>query len=83
MAHRLSFRPSLTLKGRKFFGPLRGAAGKPVHPPLTDIPSAAYMFAAEHPEVLTYWGRKVADYDRWLAGMRRLQDRIVGPAGQQ
>ena len=29
MAHRLTFRPSLTLKGRKFFGPLRGWAGKP------------------------------------------------------
>jgi hypothetical protein len=28
--------------------------------------------------VLTYWGRKVTDYDRWLAGMRRLQSRIVG-----
>ena len=32
-----------------------------------------------HPEVLTYWGRKVADYDRWLAGMRKLQARVVGP----
>jgi NAD(P)-dependent dehydrogenase (short-subunit alcohol dehydrogenase family) len=26
-----------------------------------------------HPEVLTYFQRKAADYDRWLAGMRRLQ----------
>lgn len=26
-----------------------------------------------HPEVLTYWQRKTADTDRWLAGMRRLQ----------
>jgi NAD(P)-dependent dehydrogenase (short-subunit alcohol dehydrogenase family) len=31
---------------------------------------------APHPEVLTYWGRKVSDYDRWLAGMRRLQARM-------
>jgi NAD(P)-dependent dehydrogenase (short-subunit alcohol dehydrogenase family) len=31
-----------------------------------------------HPEVLTYLQRKTADYDRWLAGMRRLQARIVG-----
>jgi uncharacterized membrane protein len=46
MAKRLTFRPALTLKGRKFFGPLRGWAGKPLHPPLTDIPIAAYMFAA-------------------------------------
>ncbi|HTU84680.1 MAG TPA: SDR family oxidoreductase [Solirubrobacteraceae bacterium] len=27
-----------------------------------------------HPEVLTFFQRKATDYDRWLAGMRRLQD---------
>ena len=26
-----------------------------------------------HPEVLEYFRRKAADYDRWLRGMRRLQ----------
>ena len=26
-----------------------------------------------HPEVLTFFQRKASDYDRWLAGMRRLQ----------
>jgi NAD(P)-dependent dehydrogenase (short-subunit alcohol dehydrogenase family) len=26
-----------------------------------------------HPEVLTYFQRKAADYDRWVAGMRRLR----------
>lgn len=31
-----------------------------------------------HPEVLDYWGRKVDDYDRWLAGMRKLQARTQG-----
>jgi len=31
-----------------------------------------------HPEVLTYWQRKTADYDRWLAGMRRFQARVMG-----
>jgi NAD(P)-dependent dehydrogenase (short-subunit alcohol dehydrogenase family) len=30
-----------------------------------------------HPEVLTYLQRKTADYDRWLAGMRRLQARFL------
>lgn len=40
-----SFRPSLTMSGRENRGP-RGLAGKPLHPPLTDIPVAAYMFAA-------------------------------------
>lgn len=29
-----------------------------------------------HPEVLTYMRRKTDDYDRWLGGMRRLQDRF-------
>ena len=42
---RFSFRPSLVLKGRTFKG-LRGYAGKPFHPPLTDVPVTAYMFAA-------------------------------------
>src|SRR4051812_21781866 len=32
-----------------------------------------------HPEVLTYFQRKGSDYDRWLAGMRRLQA-MVGAA---
>ncbi|MEA2397573.1 MAG: hypothetical protein QOK25_1129 [Thermoleophilaceae bacterium] len=31
-----------------------------------------------HPEVLDFFQRKGADYDRWLAGMRRLQARITG-----
>jgi uncharacterized membrane protein len=42
---RFSFKPSLVLKGRTFKG-LRGYAGKPFHPPLTDVPVTAYMFAA-------------------------------------
>jgi hypothetical protein len=39
---------------------------------------AETFLIAPHPEVLTYWGRKVTDYDRWLSGMRRLQERVVG-----
>jgi uncharacterized membrane protein len=38
-------RPALTIRGRKFKG-LRGWAGKPFHPPLTDIPIGAYIIAA-------------------------------------
>jgi uncharacterized membrane protein len=41
----LTFRPSLTLRGRKFNG-LRGWSGKPLHPPLTDVPVGAYVLAA-------------------------------------
>jgi len=29
-----------------------------------------------HPEVGEYFGRKASDYDRWIRGMRRLQDKI-------
>ena len=40
-----SFRPTMSPTGRQFKG-LRGFAGKPFHPPLTDIPVTAYLFAA-------------------------------------
>lgn len=36
-----SFRPALDIRGRKFKG-LRGFAGKPFHPPLTDVTVGAY-----------------------------------------
>ncbi len=39
-----SFRPSLSYRGRKF-KVVRGFAGKPFHPPLTDIPVGAYTIA--------------------------------------
>lgn len=42
---KFSIRPSFTLRGREFRG-LRGLAGKPLHPPLTDIPIGAYVLAA-------------------------------------
>ena len=42
---RYSVRPTLTLKGRKFKG-LRGWAGKPFHPPLTDFPIVGYVLGA-------------------------------------
>ena len=40
-----TFRPTLTMKGRTFKG-LRGWSGKPLHPPLTDVPVTAYLFVA-------------------------------------
>ena len=45
MARLFSIKPALTMKGRKFKG-LRGFAGKPFHPPLTDIPVACYILVA-------------------------------------
>jgi uncharacterized membrane protein len=63
-----SVRPSLTIKGRKFKG-LRGWAGKPFHPPLTDLPVAAYILGAVFDVISVIggddhsWGR-----DFWHAG---------------
>ena len=31
-----------------------------------------------HPEVATYFQRKANDYDRWLLGMRRFRQRLLG-----
>jgi uncharacterized membrane protein len=45
MTRRFSIKPGLTFRGRKFKG-LRGWAGKPFHPPLTDFPVAAYVLVA-------------------------------------
>ena len=44
MPRLFSIRPSLTIRGRQFKG-LRGWAGKPFHPPLTDFPVTAYVLA--------------------------------------
>jgi uncharacterized membrane protein len=55
---KVSFRPSMTFKGRKFKG-LRGWAGKPSHPPLTDIPVGAYMLVAAF-DVISFVGQDQA-----------------------
>jgi uncharacterized membrane protein len=63
-----SVRPSITLNGRKFKG-LRGWAGKPFHPPLTDFPIVAYVFAAAF-DVVSLVGGKDHGWARemWHAG---------------
>jgi uncharacterized membrane protein len=53
---RFSVRPSITLRGSKFMG-LRGYAGKPFHPPLTDIPIGAYVIAAGLDVISTIGGK--------------------------
>jgi uncharacterized membrane protein len=68
MMRKFSIRPTLTLKGRTFKG-LRGWSGKPLHPPLTDVPITAYLFGAAF-DVISFaagrnhhWAREV-----WHAG---------------
>ncbi|HVL93496.1 MAG TPA: DUF2231 domain-containing protein [Acidimicrobiales bacterium] len=51
-----SFRPALTLRGRTFKG-LRGWAGKPLHPPLTDVPIGAYILVAAF-DVISFVGQE-------------------------
>jgi len=65
---KFSVRPTLTLKGRKFKG-LRGWSGKPLHPPLTDFPIAAYVLAAVF-DVISAIGGKDHTWARelWHAG---------------
>jgi uncharacterized membrane protein len=65
---RFSFRPTLSLKGRTFKG-LRGWSGKPLHPPLTDVPITAYLLAGLF-DVVSYAGaaRHGWAHELWHAG---------------
>jgi uncharacterized membrane protein len=65
---KFSVRPTLTFKGRTFKG-LRGWSGKPLHPPLTDFPIAAYVLGAGF-DVFSIVGGKDRDWPQelWHAG---------------
>lgn len=45
---------------------------------VADAIEAETFFVLPHPEVADYMQFKAADPDRWLAGMRKLQRRVVG-----
>lgn len=62
---RFSFRPALTLRGRTFKG-LRGWAGKPLHPPLTDVPVGAYVLTAAF-DVISFLGK----HEEWARDFYR------------
>jgi uncharacterized membrane protein len=66
MARLFSIGPGISMKGRKFKG-LRGFAGKPFHPPLTDLVVGAYFFTGVF-DVISYLGgedtRTGADFFR-------------------
>ena len=62
---RFSVRPTLSLRGRKFKG-LRGWSGKPTHPPLTDFPVAAYVFAATFDVIAT-----IGRHEKWAGDFFR------------
>jgi len=43
-----------------------------------DAMRAEQFLILPHPEVAEYFARKASDYDRWLRGMRRLRQRVLG-----
>jgi NAD(P)-dependent dehydrogenase (short-subunit alcohol dehydrogenase family) len=48
---------------------------------IVDGIEAGQFLILTHPDVLTYFQRKAADYDRWIGGMRRLRDGLRKGAG--
>jgi uncharacterized membrane protein len=64
---RFSFRPALTSRGRTFTG-LRGWAGKPLHPPLTDVPVGAYMLVVAFDVISALGGHQTWARDFYRAG---------------
>ena len=56
MSRLFSIKPALTFKGRAFHG-IRGWAGKPTHPPLTDFPVVCYVLAAVF-DVISFVGHR-------------------------
>ena len=65
MSRLFSVRPALTLKGRAFHG-IRGWAGKPTHPPLTDFPVVCYALAAAF-DVISFVGGRGSGSSRPFA----------------
>jgi NAD(P)-dependent dehydrogenase (short-subunit alcohol dehydrogenase family) len=58
------------------------AAGRVLEPEevaevVVDALRAERFLVLPHPEVLDFWRRKTEDYDRWIAGMRRLQAQVA------
>ena len=48
---------------------------------IVDGLEAEHFLLLTHPDVLTYFQRKAADYDRWVSGMRRLRAGLRKGAG--
>ena len=60
------------------YGPEPIWVRSPAADAVADALRAETFLILPHPEVLEFYRRKGADYDRWLAGMRRLQARLMG-----
>ncbi|MGH8888393.1 MAG: DUF2231 domain-containing protein [Acidothermaceae bacterium] len=73
-----SFRPSFTVGGRRNRG-LRGLAGKPFHPPLTDVPITAYLFVAVFDvlSALLHSGHPVVAHQLYVVGLWLMLGAVV------
>jgi len=73
-----SFQPSFTMAGRRNRG-LRGLAGKPLHPPLTDVPITAYLFVAVFDVVSAalHGGHPVVARQLYVAGLWLMLGAVV------
>jgi NAD(P)-dependent dehydrogenase (short-subunit alcohol dehydrogenase family) len=76
-------RTAMTAAGAAVGDPGVGAAGVDGMLEPEDVAAAVVAGLAQesflilpHPEVLTYLRRKADDYDRWIAGMQRFQQRL-------
>jgi len=67
MMNKFSVRPTLTLRGRSFKG-VGGWSGKPTHPPLTDVPIAAYVLAAIFDLIAVFGRNQTWSRDFFVAG---------------
>ena len=45
---------------------------------IIDAANEGRFLILTHPQVSTYVQRKAADHDRWIEGMRRFRDRLMG-----
>jgi uncharacterized membrane protein len=64
---RFSFRPGLELRGREFRR-LSGFAGKPLHPPLTDVTVGAYVVGPAFDLIAFAFGDRIWAPDLFQAG---------------
>ena len=71
--------PAATTAGRRAWSRRRAPCSSPRTSPTSSSPACATerFLILPHPEVLEFFRRKAADYDRWLAGMRRLQASVA------
>lgn len=73
---RFDFKSGISLRGRQLRG-LRGFAGKPFHPPLTDVPIGAYIIAPVL-DAIAFFAREA----EWAPTLQCRGIRVSGRSGR-